>query len=86
MSTLGVLHLLFFDDWHLAEAYHAAVGAGHLMGLCPSFIPLRFGCFTDDGRTVEVAIPPYVNPPRRCWEHARWLLLPSRSRNAQANA
>lgn len=62
MYIWGVLHLLFFDDWHQAEACNAAVGAGHLTGYAPSFIPLRFGCLTDDGRTVEVAIPPYVNP------------------------
>ncbi|MFI0937504.1 hypothetical protein [Streptomyces sp. NPDC021020] len=61
MYTWGVLHLLFFDDADRATACNAAVGKGHLTGYEPSFIPLHFGCRSNDGRTMEAVIPSYLN-------------------------
>ncbi|PAZ11695.1 hypothetical protein CLM62_34400 [Streptomyces sp. SA15] len=63
MYTWGLLHLLFFDDQAQAQACNAAIGMRQqLTGYAPSFIPLRFGCRTSDGHTVEAVIPSYVNP------------------------
>ncbi|MFJ6899397.1 hypothetical protein [Streptomyces hokutonensis] len=61
--TWGVLHLFFFDDTEQSRACNKAVPTGQLTGYDPSFIPLRFGCRTSDGATVDASvIPSYVNP------------------------
>ncbi|WP_211343282.1 hypothetical protein [Actinomadura pelletieri] len=59
--TWAVLPLLFFDDPDQSKACNEAVGAKRLAGYEPSFVPLRFGCRTGDGHTVEAIIPSYVN-------------------------
>ncbi|WP_433326140.1 hypothetical protein [Spirillospora sp. CA-294931] len=61
MYTWGLLHLLFLDDAARAQECQAAVGAGNLAGYAPSFVPLHFGCRSDDGHVVQIAVPPYVN-------------------------
>ncbi|MDG9703877.1 hypothetical protein [Streptomyces sp. DH37] len=60
MYTWGLLHLMFTDDYGESMACHA-VGGKHVVGYDPSFVPLRFGCRLDDGRTVDVIVPGYVN-------------------------
>jgi len=60
--TWGLLHLFFFDDVDQAQACRTALGGRQLTGYAPSFVPLRFGCRTGDGHTVEAVIPSYVNP------------------------
>ncbi|WP_224281521.1 hypothetical protein [Streptomyces sp. LS1784] len=61
LYTWGLLHLLMADDYTEARACDAAMGK-QLVGYDPSFIPLKFGCVSSDGRTVSVVIPSYVNP------------------------
>lgn len=60
MYTWGLLHLMFTDDYGESMACHA-VGGERVIGYDPSFVPLRFGCRLDDGRTVGVIVPDYVN-------------------------
>lgn len=65
MYTWGLLLLAFTDDYGRSMECHA-VGAERVVGYDPSFVPLRSGCRLDDGRTVDVIVPDYVNP---------WVLL-----------
>ncbi|MFI0821544.1 hypothetical protein ACH4TX_39220 [Streptomyces sp. NPDC021098] len=61
MYTWGVLHLFFLDETGQSQACNAAIGTERLTGYAPSFIPLRFGCRTSEGHTVEAVIPSYIN-------------------------
>ncbi|MBB1256068.1 hypothetical protein [Streptomyces alkaliterrae] len=61
LYTWGVLHLVLLDGRAQADACRAAVGE-RLTEYVPSFLPLRFGCRTGDGSTVEAVIPSYLNP------------------------
>ncbi|MFF8100868.1 hypothetical protein ACF07S_13990 [Streptomyces sp. NPDC016640] len=58
----GLILLMLHDDYALSTACQHAVGRD-LKGYEATFVPLRFGCVTDDGRVVEAAvIPGYINP------------------------
>lgn len=61
LYTWGVLHLVITDDYGKSQECGAVAGASSLVGYDPSFVPLRFGCRMDDGRTVDVIVPDYVN-------------------------
>lgn len=61
MYTWGLVHLFFLDGYARSQACNDAVG-DKLSGYVPSFVPLRFGCRTGDGRVVEAVIPSYLNP------------------------
>jgi hypothetical protein len=61
MYTWGLLSLLLADERAQADACNEALGGKHLIGYSPSFIPLRFGCRTSDGHTIDVIVPSYVN-------------------------
>ncbi|WP_323384783.1 hypothetical protein [Streptomyces calidiresistens] len=63
MYTWGVLRLFFFDSPDQSRACNEVLGTQRLAGYAPSFFPLRFGCLTGDGRTIEAGvIPSYINP------------------------
>lgn len=65
MYTWGLLHLFFLDESNQAKACQETLGPEkikNLNGYESSFVPLRFGCRTESGRTYEAAIPGYVNP------------------------
>ncbi|WP_326594854.1 hypothetical protein [Streptomyces sp. NBC_01803] len=59
--TWGLILLMFTDDYAQSRSCNDAVGRS-LSGYEPTFVPLGFGCVTDDGRVVEGVIPSYVNP------------------------
>ncbi|MEU9332425.1 hypothetical protein AB0D49_04560 [Streptomyces sp. NPDC048290] len=57
----GLLHLLLTDDYGQAQSCRDAVG-DRLTGYDPGFMPLRFGCRTADGTTVDTVVPSYLDP------------------------
>ncbi|MTE19443.1 hypothetical protein F0L17_09945 [Streptomyces sp. TRM43335] len=59
--TWGVLYLAFTDDYGQSLECDAVAGEGRVVDYEPSFVPLRFGCRLDDGRTVDVIVPDHVN-------------------------
>lgn len=61
MYTWGVLYLVFTDDYGQSLECDAVAGERRVVDYEPSFVPLRFGCRLDDGRTIDVIVPDYVN-------------------------
>ncbi|MEV1009159.1 hypothetical protein [Streptomyces sp. NPDC049881] len=58
----GLILLGFADDYYEDRECDKAVGDRTLIGYEPTFLPLRFGCETDDGDVVQVIIPGWLNP------------------------
>ncbi|ARQ69068.1 hypothetical protein [Streptomyces marincola] len=58
--TWGLILLMLTDDYGQSMACNDSVGHS-LIGYEPTFVPLGFGCATDDGRVVEAIIPPAIN-------------------------
>ncbi|MFI7276114.1 hypothetical protein [Streptomyces sp. NPDC049879] len=59
--TWGLILLIMEDDYAESMACHEAVGH-NLSAYEPTYLPLRFGCVTDDGDVVQVIIPGWLNP------------------------